>query len=56
MSTIEDLFQEKIVAINVGLRQFTDSLAEQTVEVIQVDWSPPAGGDIEMAELLDMLL
>ena len=56
MSTIEDLFQEKIVAINVGLRQFTDSLAEQEVEVIQVDWVPPAGGDKDMMELLDLLL
>jgi len=56
MSTIEDLFQARIVAINVGLRQFTDSLAEQAVEVIQVDWVPPAGGDEDMLKLLDMML
>lgn len=51
-----DLFAEPLVAINVGVRDFGQALEEQGVEVIYVDWSPPAGGDQEMIDLLDQLL
>ncbi len=50
------LLNEPIVVINLGLKKFAESLEEQEVEVIQVDWSPPAGGDQEMIDLLDRLL
>ncbi len=53
---INKLLSEPIVAINVGLSQFAKSLEDQGVEVIQVDWTPPAGGDKEMMDLLDSLL
>ena len=52
----QDLLTESLVVINIGLRGFARSLEEQGVEVVQVDWSPPAGGDKEMMELLDNLL
>jgi hypothetical protein len=55
-STINDLLQKPIVAINLGLAKFAKSLEEQQVEVLQVDWVPPAGGDKEMMDLLDQLL
>jgi len=55
-STINDLLQEPIVVINLGLTKFAKSLEEQQVEVLQVDWVPPAGGDQEMIDLLDQLL
>ena len=42
-------------AINVGLERFAESLAAQEVEVIQVDWRPPAGGDERLLEILDKL-
>jgi len=45
-----------LVAINVGLGMFAESLRAQGVEVVQVDWVPPAGGDKELAGLLDDLL
>jgi hypothetical protein len=45
-----------IVAINVGLGMFAESLRAQGVEVVQVDWVPPAGGDKQLADLLDELL
>lgn len=45
-----------IIAINIGLRSFGVSLEQQGVEVVQVDWMPPAGGDQEMMDLLDELL
>ncbi len=50
------LLNEPIVVINLGLKKFAENLEEQEVEVIQVDWSPPAGGDQEMIDLLDRLL
>ena len=53
---IDELLQKPIVVINLGLKNFADSLEEQQVEVVQVDWVPPAGGDKEMVDLLDQLL
>ena len=53
---IGELLSEPLIVINVGLSQFAKSLEEQKVEVIQVDWLPPAGGDKEMMDLLDNLL
>jgi FdrA protein len=46
---------ETIKVINLGIKIFYDSLKEQGVEVIQVDWRPPAGGDKELLKLLEML-
>ena len=52
----ETLLQGRPVFINVGVRAFGDSLREAGYEVVQVDWSPPAGGDVQLASLLDDLL
>ena len=51
-----ELFQGAIVAINVGVQDFGSALEQQGIQVIYVDWSPPAGGDQEMIDLLDQLL
>ena len=53
---LEELLQNGPVVINLGIREFAESLQDQEVEVVHVDWAPPAGGDIEMADLLDKLL
>jgi hypothetical protein len=53
---IEKLLSDPLVVVNLGLSQFAKSLEDQGVEVVQVDWVPPAGGDKEMMELLDNLL
>ena len=50
------LLSEPLVVVNVGLQGFAESLEEQDVDVVQVDWMPPAGGDREMIELLEKLL
>ncbi len=55
-SKIDELLQKPIIVINLGLKKFAESLEEQQVEVVQVDWVPPAGGDKEMIDLLDQLL
>jgi len=41
--------------INVGLERFAEDLAAQRVAVQHVQWSPPAGGDARLAELLSKL-
>jgi len=51
-----DLFQGTIVAINLGVQDFGEALEGQGIQVVYVDWSPPAGGDQEMMDLLDQLL
>jgi hypothetical protein len=53
---IDKLLSEPMVIINIGLSQFAKSLEEQGVEVVQVDWTPPADGDQQMIDLLDALL
>ncbi len=53
---LEDLFQIAPVFLNVGAAVFGDSLREAGYEVVYVDWSPPAGGDARIADLLDDLL
>jgi hypothetical protein len=50
------LFTQPLIVINLGLDKFATYLEEQKVEVIHVDWRPPAGGDKEMIDLLDQLL
>jgi FdrA protein len=41
--------------INVGLERFADDLVRQGFPVQHVQWSPPAGGDARLAELLSKL-
>jgi len=53
---VADFLSEPVVVVNVGLGQFAKSLETQSVDVVQVDWIPPAGGDQEMIDLLDDLL
>ncbi|MEE2611088.1 MAG: hypothetical protein VYB24_02750 [Pseudomonadota bacterium] len=49
------LIQGSPRVINVGLSGFAEALAAQGVAVIQVDWSPPAHGDADLATLLAKL-
>jgi FdrA protein len=51
-----ELLDEKPVFVNIGVRGFAESLRDAGFEVVHVDWSPPAGGDPEMAAILDELM
>lgn len=53
---LEDLMTSTINAINVGVKDFGEALEQQGVTTVYVEWSPPAGGDQEMIDLLDELL
>ncbi len=41
--------------INIGLSSFAYDLKKQDAEIVNVDWSPPARGNIELANLLAKL-
>ena len=53
---INELLQTPIVAINVGVQDFAEALQVQGIQVVNVTWSPPAGGDAEMLAILEKLL
>jgi len=50
------LFGKPLKAINVGLELFHESLKLQGLDVLQVDWKPPAAGNQLLAKMLDRLL
>jgi hypothetical protein len=50
---VNELFKRKLVILNVGLRSFMDSLDITGFDVIDIDWKPPAEGDIEVLEMLE---
>lgn len=49
------ILTEKLKVVNIGISTFADDLRSQGVEVVIVDWKPPAGGDVEMLRLLEKL-
>ncbi len=52
--TLTDISQN-INVVNVGLEDFYNDLQEQGTASIQVDWRPPAGGDIGLIDKLSRL-
>jgi hypothetical protein len=50
-----DLLSDQQVVINIGLPEFFEALVDQGIQVIHVDWQPPAGGDEDLMSLLDEL-
>ncbi len=54
-NTPQPLLEGPPRVINIGLSSFADDLKKQDVEIVNVDWSPPARGNIELANLLAKL-
>jgi FdrA protein len=50
------LFGAPLAALNIGLDSFADTLDANDVPVTRVEWKPPAGGDEELARILERLL
>jgi uncharacterized protein DUF1116 len=44
MTKINDIFGKDLTVVNVGLASMAQSLGEQGVKVIDLDWSPPKDG------------
>ena len=53
---LEELLHQGPIAINIGVVDFAETLQTQGIQVVHVNWTPPAGGDPELIELLDQLL
>ena len=51
----KNLLEENLRVINIGLERFAWELDQQGGEVVHVDWSPPAGGNSKIADLLSKL-
>lgn len=49
------LVARPVKVVNIGLERFAKELESQSVEVVQVEWSPPAGGNARLAALLAKL-
>ena len=54
-NTPQSLLEGPPRVINIGLSFFADDLKKQDAEMVNVDWSPPARGNIELANLLAKL-
>ncbi|MEG1491407.1 MAG: acyl-CoA synthetase FdrA [Oscillospiraceae bacterium] len=52
---MQRLLSEKPEVINVGLKSFSKVLSDFECRVVQYDWTPPAGGNIEMLKTLRFL-
>ncbi len=55
MNEINKLFSEDLKIINIGTANFRDDLLLQGKEVVQLDWAPPAGGNLALIQALDKL-
>lgn len=53
--TVSGVFEGPLRVVNLGLELFAETLEADGVEVIHVDWRPPAGGDLRLAALLAAL-
>ena len=51
-----NLLEAPVRVVNIGLQKFADDLVGQDVEVVQVDWAPPALGNTRLANLLSRLM
>jgi hypothetical protein len=56
MNRINELFKQKVSAINLGAETFKEDLKMQEVEVVHVGWTPPAGGNPVLAAALDKVI
>jgi len=54
-SDAETLFEQPLDILTIGLDGFAEDLSNLEVQVMQLDWRPPADGDPALAELLSKL-
>ena len=47
--------QQPVRVINIGIESFSEDLRNAGVDVVQMDWRPPAGGNRRLITLLDSL-
>ncbi len=55
MAKTRTILNQELKVVNIGIPAFADDLAAQGVDVVNVEWKRPAGGDEEMLKLLEKL-
>lgn len=55
MNKSSTLFTSELKAITLGASFIFGDLTQQEVDAIQLDWSPPANGNLKLLEMLDKL-
>ena len=53
---MSNILEDDLRVINIGLKQFYDSLVDQEINPIHYEWQPPADDEEEMAGIMDLLL
>lgn len=55
MNGINKLFGEELLSINLGIEVFFDTMTRQGVKCVQIDWKPPASGNMELIRVLEWI-
>lgn len=55
MNSIDELFKSELTILNIGTEIFKTDLEIQHINVTQLDWKPPAGGNTALIKALDKL-
>jgi len=55
MSDLHGLLARELHVVNLGLASFAETLRAHGTPVLDLDWRPPAGGDSDLADLLDRM-
>lgn len=52
---VEFMATGELKVINIGLERFAEVLSANGIQVVHVDWRPPAQVDHDLVEILDAL-
>lgn len=55
MNGINALFAQELVCVNIGVEIFYDAILQQDAQCAQVEWKPPAGGNLELIKILNWI-
>lgn len=55
ISKLDQLLNEEIFIINIGLDLFAQTFSQLEVPNIAIDWQPPASGDQDLNDILSAL-
>ena len=55
METTPLFEQEKLTVVNLGLEVLNDAVNKQDATGVQVNWRPPAGGNLRLIEIIERL-
>jgi len=52
---VGSIFNENLKVVNIGIESFFDSMNDQNIPVVHVEWKPPAGGNEKLIDILEKL-